>query len=238
MRRYNGLSAYILHARAYQESSLLLDIFSREEGRFSAIAKGVRRNKKGAAAILQPFVPLTLACAGRTELLSLKTYESISPMHWLLGRRLIAGLYLNELLIRLIPRFDPDALLFDHYADTLRQLTQATCEQKTLRFFEKALLKSMGYELPLLKDCETGRNIDPKGCYRFDPVQGPSLVFMDSDNSVPVQKKGLYSGKTLIALAENQFEDPKVLKESKQLMREALQVLLGNRALESRRLLV
>lgn len=265
MKRYDLQSSYILHTRPYQETSLLLEVFTREHGRFAVIAKGVRRQKNPARAILQPFVPLLLSCAGRGEILSLKSFDTEMPMHILQGRRLISAFYINELLMRVLHRFDPYETLFQTYHESLTALSNSSDEQIILRFFEKALLKDLGYELPLMQEAITGAPIQDHHYYFFNPEQGPILV--EDDDKIDeesmsivggeprgdaegatrlaglrgprqgVHRQGVYSGKSLLALAANDLRDPQIQKDAKRLMRQALAAFLGDKPLESRRLL-
>lgn len=246
--------AYILHSRPYRETSLLLEIFTSKLGRFSAIAKGVRgvrRPKSSSRALLQPFVPLLVSCVGRGELLILKHFEPVNSPHLLLGRRLISGFYLNELLMRLLQRFDAHEALFHAYVTTLQALAQESeeikegknsCEQIILRLFEKALLKAIGYELPLTIEAEGQKPVLPEAWYLFDPERGPLITHISNPNSDISSRKPslnlkIYAGKSLLALANETIEDPEVQRDAKFLMREALKLHLGSKPLETRKLL-
>lgn len=231
VRRIDFQPAYILHTRPYQETSLLLEIFTQDFGRFTVIAKGVRRQKNPARALLQAFIPLLLSCSGRGELLILKNYEPAAILHQLFGRRLISGFYLNELLMRLLHRFDAHEDLFQIYSNTLRELEHNACEQTVLRQFEKALLRTLGYELQLNRECETGLPVEPDLFYLFDPERGP--IQMDRNAG---RNEGVYSGKSLIALSNETLDDPGIQREVKHLMRKALKHRLGNKPLETRQL--
>lgn len=244
MRRIELQSSYILHSRPYRETSLLLEVFTKEHGRISVIAKGIRRHKNPARALLQPFVPLLLSCAGRSELLSLKSFEPEMPMHILTGRRLISGFYLNELIVRLLHRFDPYEELFQNYREALLALessNDAVQEQITLRLFEKALLKDLGYELPLCFEAETHAPIHPDCYYNFDPEKGAALLPNYSPDIMANKNigmaKSIYSGKSLLAFAANDLKDPLTQKDAKRLIRQALTAILGEKPLETRRLL-
>ena len=237
MQHFEFQPSYILHARPYRETSLLLEIFTKDHGRMSAIAKGVRRPKSRGRGLLQPFVPLLISCVGRGELLNLKDFDSGGIASWLTGRRLVSAFYLNELLMRLLHRWDPNQDLFAHYHETLTQLEKNNDEQRILRLFEKALLKSLGYELQLLRDVETGSAVDPEGTYAFDPERGPILVDSLKSHTELGQSSHLFKGKSLLALAEDKLDEISVLGDAKRLMRRALAPHLGTKPLESRKLL-
>ncbi len=272
MQRFNLEPGFILHRRPYQETSLLLEVFTREQGRFSAIAKGAKRAKSKARGLLQPFVPLFISCAGRGELLAVKEFEARGSMHFLQGRALISGFYMNELMIRLVHRFDPHQELFDKYSETLCALEhcrpenqglldhnrteqnhvvqnhtdQNHADQKILRLFEKFILKAIGYDLLLNKEAETGDYVIPDAWYSFDPLRGPVLiqekprsVLYHQPSKSSKSKLLIVKGKSLLALQSQAFEDSDsaILLDVKRLMRAALRHHLGEKPLQSRRLL-
>ncbi len=243
MHRIEFQSAYILHARLYQETSLLLELFTEDYGRIAVIAKGARRPNSQARGLLQSFVPLLVSCVGRGELLTLKNFDSAGVVHHLPGRQLVSAFYLNELLMRLLARWDAHTDLFQSYRETLIQLEKARddkniTEQQTLRLFEKNLLKAIGYELRLTEEAGKGHPVKPEADYLYDPEQGPILVEQGAENSRRREEGTfIFKGSSLLALSEEQFQDPQVLLDAKRLMRRALSVHLGYKPLESRRLL-
>ncbi|MES2604618.1 MAG: recombination protein O N-terminal domain-containing protein, partial [Pseudomonadota bacterium] len=126
MKTDNFHRCWLLHARAYRDSSLLLDLFTLEEGRTGAVARGVRTAAKGSAsgkrALLQPFLPLQVALSGRGELRTLGQVEALGPGMVLHGERLLSALYVNELLVRLLPYHEKEHLLFEEYSKLLLAL--------------------------------------------------------------------------------------------------------------------
>lgn len=234
MLRIELQPAFILHGRPYQETSLLLEIFSEKVGRFCVIAKGARRPKSRARGLLQPFVPLLISCRGRGELLTLTGYEAYENALFLQGRSLIFAFYLNELLMRLMIRFDPHPELFHFYKASLNNLilseTGSEDNQITLRLFEKALLKEMGYEVHLTQEMD-GAVIEPDKFYHFNPEKGFSQA---TDEFL---SESLFKGEHLLAFAKDQLKNGEELLTAKRLMRRAISVHLGGRPLESRRLL-
>lgn len=225
--------AYILHAWPYRETSLLLDVFTRDQGRIGVLAKGVKKPKSLAKSLLQPFVPLFLSCAGKTDLLLLQAVELREPVCFLKGRHLLCALYMNELCVRLMHRFDPNKALFEHYERALAGLLALESEQKVLRIFEKSLLQALGYALPLGGDgCEA---LIPEAWYHFDPERGP-LLQTSLPSSSP-QSQSLFRGSTLLALAHECLEDSGVLSEIKRLMKQVLALYLGPKPLQTRALL-
>lgn len=237
MRRFESELAYILHTRPYRETSFLCELFTANQGRISVVAKGVRRPKSRGRGLLQPFIPLIISCVGRGELLTLTDFDASGVAPVLTGRRMISAFYLNELLFRLMHREDPYPDLFLSYQRALTELEKAREIQEVqivLRLFEKSLLKTLGYELQLLKEVETSDLISPEQDYYFDPARGPIFTGTGSRTAAEI-----FKGKSLIALAkESKGEmDKAVLSDLRRLMRLALASHLGSKPLESRKLL-
>lgn len=237
MRRFDSELAYILHTRPYRETSFLCELFTAGHGRISVVAKGVRRPKSRGRGLLQPFIPLIISCVGRGELLTLTDFDASGVAPVLTGRRMISAFYLNELLFRLMHREDPYPDLFLSYQHALTEL-EKTKEghevQIVLRLFEKSLLKTLGYELQLLKEVESSDVIRSDQDYYFDPARGPLLT--GTGNRTVAE---IFKGKSLIALAKESKGDmdKPVLSDLRRLMRLALASHLGSKPLESRKLL-
>ena len=220
---------YILHNRNYRETSLLLDVFSRRHGRISLVAKGARKQKNDRRALLQPGRKINIAWTMRRELGTLTRAEPCDGSNPQGGGGLLTIFYINELLVRLLHRHEPHAELFDSYAETLEKLTDTATEQVTLRIFEKRLLEALGYGLALASDTE-GNAVRPDEDYNYLPERGPEPGASPGPGGLAI------SGRTLLALAEENLGDELVLAEAKQLMRKALGNLLGDKPLVSREL--
>lgn len=224
--------AYVLHTRPYLETSLLIELFTEDCGRIAVIAKGAERPKSKFKGILQSFTPLWVSCVGKGELLTLVDAEINGIPHYLNGKWLMSAFYVNELLMRLLNRWDAHNPLFEYYRISLNQLEKRECEQKTLRLFEKCLLKELGYALPLAYVVGTPPEpINPEHDYLFDPELGP--IYVKQKSSV---NKHIFKGSSLISLAEERLEDKRALIDAKRIMRQALRIYLGPRPLESRNL--
>ena len=220
---------YILHSRNYRETSLLLDVFSRRHGRISLVAKGARKQKNDRRALLQPGRKINIAWTMRRELGTLTQVEPGHDRNPQAAAGLLTVFYLNELLARLLHRHEPHAELFDSYTEAMEKLTDTATEQVTLRIFEKRLLEALGYGLAL--DADTGGNaIRPDQDYNYLVEQGPAPAVSPGPDSLVI------SGRTLLALAQENLDDDIVLAEAKQLMRRALGNLLGDKPLVSREL--
>ena len=220
---------YILHSRNYRETSLLLDVFSRRHGRISLVAKGARKQKNDRRALLQPGRKINIAWTMRRELGTLTQVEPRHDGNPQAGAGRLTVFYLNELLARLLHRHEPHEELFDSYTEAMEKLTDTATEQVTLRIFEKRLLEALGYGLAL--DADTGGNaIRPDQDYNYLVEQGPAPAVSPGPDSLVI------SGRTLLALAQENLDDDIVLVEAKQLMRRALGNLLGDKPLVSREL--
>ena len=221
--------AFVLHHHDYGETSLLLEMFSRQHGRLGLIAKGARRPKSPLRATLIPFQMLAVNFSGRGELPTLSNAESLAPAALLTGEALYCGLYLNELLMRLLHRHDPHEGLFQGYADALQGLATSANLESALRLFEKRLLDEIGYGLVLDHSVDDGRPVQAEAHYRYLPERGP-VAAKAGDDGIPV------SGRSLLALAREQLDDETVRHEAKRLLRALLARQLGTRPLLSRRL--
>lgn len=228
-------AAYILHARPYRDTSLLIDAFTVLQGRVNLIAKGARgvRNKKSRfKGSLQAFVPLLLSWRGKTDLMNLLNAEP-SPIlvPHLTGKLLVCGLYLNELLIRLLYRYDPYPQLFQAYQIALCNLPDNP--MIALRVFEKKLLAELGYALHLDKDSLTHQKVLPHQSYQFIPSQG-LVICLNKTTS----RQSIFSGASLLAMHHESWDTSAHLFDAKRLFRLALNYLLEGKTIRSRELLV
>lgn len=221
--------AFILHRRPYRNTSLLLDAFSLEQGRIGLVARGAVAPRSRLKGLLQPFTPLLLSWSGADELATLTGAEDAGLPIALPACRALAGLYVNELLVRLLRRLDPQPGLFAAYETLLTELAAASGEEPALRRFEKRLLDELGYGLNL--DCEavSGQPLIAEMQYRYVLDQGP-LAMSSDEGGVPI------SGESLLALRDGRLADPAILREVKRLTRAALAAQLRGRALKAREL--
>jgi DNA repair protein RecO (recombination protein O) len=226
VRRINLAPAYILHHRPYRDTSRILEVITRDHGRLSLFARGVRGPKAKLASILQPFQLLLLSWSGRGEAAQLTGAESADPGPPLPSPSLMASFYLNELLMKLTTRHDPLPALFDHYHAALEALRHRLLLEPTLRVFEKRLLDALGYGLDLATEAHTGRPIEAGEYYHFRPAQGffPTVE----------QAAGALSGRSLISLAREQLQSGQDLEDSRRLLQAALAQCLEGRELTSR----
>lgn len=214
--------ALILQHRPYRESSLLLEVFTRDFGIVSVLAKGVRKEKSKLAGLLLPFALLNISYLDRNELKTLIQAEYLGsyPLQRL---ALYCGFYVNELVQKFLHKHDPHPELFVRYQRCLQDLSQADSVEQTLRYFELDLLTETGYGAQLHFDGNTGDSVQDRRRYDFSP--GLGMI----ENA-----GGLVSGETLRMLAGQAPLHGAALSEAKQLSRKMLDVHLQGRPLKSR----
>lgn len=227
------LEAYILYARPWRDSSLLLDVLLRDDGRQRVLARGARRpGRRGGSGGCQPFCPLLVTLRGRSEL---KTVASLEPRGsaWpLAGAALLAGLYANELLLRALSESAPCGGVFTAYEELLQALAQPQADlEPPLRAFELTLLNELGYGLDFLHDAVSGEAVRAAASYRWVPQCGFVEV-----GPVAVAGEAVVPGGALLLLAGGQFDEPLVRRVAKQVLRQALREVIGERPLRSREL--
>ncbi|MDE1961573.1 MAG: DNA repair protein RecO [Xanthomonadaceae bacterium] len=219
MTRVEAQPAFVLHARAWRETSLLLDVLSRDYGRVGLVARGVRSaHSRTPRSLLQPFAPLQLGWSGRGELGTLHAAEAAGAALPLAGESLLCALYVNELVVRLAPRHDPHPGVFAAYLQTLARLAQGAAAAWTLRRFERDLLAHLGYGLLLDTDADSGERLEADTDYAYRLEQGPVRWRCAGD--------GLkLRGSALLALARD--EEPK--KSDLPNLRRLLRALIAQR---------
>jgi DNA repair protein RecO (recombination protein O) len=214
---------YILHTRDYRETSLLINLFSREDGRIDAVLNGGKSKKwRG---IAREFSPLLAQWNGRSDLKTLTQLEQASIPHPMTGNALFAGLYVNELLVRLLPIQQPHHDLFDHYCVCLDALAEDAPLEPTLRQFEMALLDELGYPIDLADDYQ-GAPLAEDSYYRYSHQSGFVVCAQ--------REEGALQGRDLLAIGAGQWHDEAARRAAKRLMRLVLQPLLGDKPLRSR----
>jgi DNA repair protein RecO (recombination protein O) len=225
-RRIELALGYLLHHRPWRDTSRILDVLTREHGRLTLFARGVRGPQAKLAPVLQPFQPLLLSFSGRGEAATLTGAERAEGCAALPPAALLSGFYLNELLVKLTTRHDPQPQLFDHYHGTLSALRGGAPLAPALRLFEKHLLEVLGYGLDLASEAHGGRPIEPAARYEFRPDAG--LV------AVAPGTQGALCGRSLLALAAGDLSTPAVLEDARRLLKAALGACLEGRTLATR----
>ncbi|MDH3924029.1 MAG: DNA repair protein RecO [Xanthomonadales bacterium] len=222
--------SYVLHARPFRETSLLLEALSRSYGRVGLVARGARGSRSRWKGLLQPFRPLLLSWNQKGELGTLTGADQVASPPALEGEALFCGLYANELITRFLQRQDPHAGLFECYQGLVSRLSAGELSQPALRMFEAELLTSAGFGLQLDHESASSNAIDESGWYLYDPETGPRR--MDYRES---EVKELVSGAALLALKSGEIKDQH-FRELKALMRKLIRYHLGGKPLNSQAL--
>ncbi len=230
-RRVQQQPAFLLHQRPFRDTSLLLDVFSRDHGKLALVARGARTQKSRLKPLLRPFMPLQLSWLLRSDLGTLTGAELDGQPRTLSGDALMSGYYLNELILHLLHRHDPHPEVFEAYAQTIARLAASEDPAPALRVFEIELLKLLGYEPSFGHEAVTHDEIDPAAHYEYRAEQGPVRVGRESGPMV-------FSGELLIAIREHRFDDAKVLRSAGRLLRNVIAHHLGGKELKSRKVLV
>ena len=223
--RVEAQPAYVLHARPWRETSLIVELLSRDHGRLGVVARGVQGPKRHPLrAALQPLQHVRVDFLPRGELGRLLQAEAVDVAPLLQGDALLAAFYVNELLMRLLPRQDPAPGLFARYGVLRDELAGPGALAWTLRRFERDLLDELGYGLPL-DQTDDGEPLDPAARYVLDAERGP---LRDRQHA-----RGSVSGAALLALAVDREPPPEQLAELRPALRPVLQSHLGATPLKS-----
>jgi DNA repair protein RecO (recombination protein O) len=229
-RRADHEAGYVLHTYPYKETSLIAELFTRRFGRVAVLARGARRPRSAMRGVLLSFHPLRLSWSASAELGNLIGAEWAGALQPLAGQGLMCGFYVNELVMRLLPRDDPHEALFDAYAQSLAQLSQGTAHAAALRAFEKRLLGELGYA-PLLERDAASRPIDPDGLYVYEPERGPLPASGPRSDVLTVR------GRTLLDVAADDYRSAQTRDEARDLMRALIGARLHGQVLHTRAVL-
>lgn len=261
MNSVENARCYVLHSKPFKDTSAIVELLSQEHGRVSVIFKGVRSAKNSAKSrVLQPFQPLLASWHGKRELKSGKNVEQSGMPHMLSGKVLYSGIYLNEILLRMLHRDAPAEGIYEHYQQCLSELQKKADSASAasvrvssdnievhLRQFEWRLLDAIGYQLPCECDAQSGAPIVVDAYYRYEINHG--FIYdspISSEGFAP--RSGVFSGELLLAILrdmtvyahqQQQYHDNlsrHLLPEAKRLMRLALAPHLGEKPLESKKL--
>jgi DNA repair protein RecO (recombination protein O) len=229
-RRVDHEPGYVLHTYPYKETSLIVEAFTRKFGRVALLARGARRPRSAMRGVLLSFHPLSLGWSGSADLANLMNAEWAGGMPLLGGRGLMCGFYVNELLLRLLPRDDPHESLFEAYVEALIGLATQEDVFAVLRGFEKRLLAELGYA-PLLETDAASHPIDPERLYRYEPDRGPVPVNGTREGQLVI------SGRTLLDVAAGDYARAETRDEARVLMRALIGERLHGQSLHTRSIL-
>jgi DNA repair protein RecO (recombination protein O) len=228
-RRADHEPGYVLHTYPYKETSLIVEAFTRRHGRVALLARGARRPRSAMRGVLLAFHPLRLGWSGSADLATLISAEWAGGLQSLAGRGLMCGFYLNELILRLLPREDPHEALFDAYGEALARLSAGEAFPAVLRGFEKRLLAELGYAPLFDREAQSGAPIEPTGSYVYEPDRGPVRA---SHGDLVI------SGRTLLDLAADDYSRSETRDEARYLMRALIGQRLHGQVLHTRSVLM
>lgn len=219
--------AYILHTRKYRETSLLAELLTERDGRIAAVIRGARGGARKSGTV-QPFTPILVSYTGRGELKTV-TRMDVGVVNQLVGENILIGLYVNELLVRLLGKFEPLGTLFSAYQELILVLVSGVFNASALRKFELTLLTELGYGITFDIAYATTDRIEPDRYYRYVPQEGFHLLTTDIPG-------GAYKGEYLLAIATGDLDRKEAAACAKKIVRASFAVLLGQKPLKSREL--
>jgi len=224
---------FVLHSYPHRETSLIVDVFSRDHGRIALVAKGAKRPHSALRGALQTFQPLSMSWSGKGEVRTLTKAEWVGGMRPLSGDALLCGFYVNELLVKFCAREDAHERLFNHYLLTLTRLAHDEPPVQVLRSFERVLLCETGYASAFDRTARDHAPVDAGRDYVFDPERG----ICDSADRAPTAWPRI-AGQTLIDMESDDYSRPQTVMQSKLLMRFLLNFYLGGVPLNTRQILI
>lgn len=218
--RLRGETGFVLHARPWRDASLLVDVLSAGQGRIGLVARGLGGPKRHPLrAALQPWQHIRFDADWRGELGSLRAAEAMDAGPRLQGDAALSGFYVHELLLRLLPRHDPQPAVLAQYASLRERLAAGEAPAWPLRLFERDLLESLGVAPPW--DCDAlGEPLDPLQRYQMDPEAGARHA-----------TRGGVRGSAWLALAEGEMPPPTDLADLRLAMRDLIAHHLGGKPL-------
>ncbi|MGY8524027.1 DNA repair protein RecO [Paracidovorax citrulli] len=231
--RVSAQPGFVLHAWPYRETSLIVDVFTRDHGRVALVAKGAKRPHSALRAVLQHFLPISLSWSGRGEVRTLTKAEWVGGMPPLAGDALLSGFYLNELLLRFCPRDDAHDALFRHYMATLTRLAHGEPAASVLRSFERILLQETGFAVAFDRCAGSGDPVQPGLDYVYQPERGVRRAHATDPSSWPV-----VSGQTLLDMSRDDYGRAQTAAQSRALMRFLLHYYLQGVPLKTRQILI
>ena len=229
--RVQNEPAWLLHHRPFQDASRILDVLTRHHGRLSLVARGSRSGRSRLKGLLRPFMPLQLSWVARSDLGTLTGAERHGAPIALSGDALMAGYYVNELILNLVHRHDPQPDIFAAYAATIEALQGGDGVPARLRNFELDLLRLSGFALDLDHEADTDTPLQPDRPYEYRVEHGPAPV---ADREGPM----IFTGAALLAIHARTFTDPAVLRAATRLLREVIAFHLAGKDLKTRKVLL
>jgi DNA repair protein RecO (recombination protein O) len=231
-RRTEHEPAFVLHSYPYKESSLIVEAFTRHRGRVGLLARGARRPRSAIRGTLLAFHPLRLSWSAAAELGTLTAAEWAGGQPALSGIALMCGFYVNELLLRLLPREDAHETLFDAYVEAVARLGAGDEPSALLRAFELRMLRELGYAPPLDRDAGSGTPVQADARYAYLPERGPLAL-----TGAGTEEDFTVSGQTLLDMSREDFTRPETRDEARRLMRRLIAARLAGQTLHTSHML-
>lgn len=225
-------AAYVLHSRPFRETSLIVDVLTPDYGLLSLIAKGVRSNTKTAKlkrAMIQPFQPLLISWIGSGELKNLTDIDTQGLPLVLKNERLYSAFYVNELILKLLRKYDCQSSVYDYYQASLELMISTELLELVLRRFEFTLFEYLGFGINFITDCESGEGINSADNYLYIPQKGFKKSSISQTNQV------LVNGGIITDIVNGDYST-EALKTAKYICRKEVASHLGNKPLNSRQL--
>jgi len=233
-RRVDLAPLYVLHHRPWRDTSRMLDVFTRDHGRLTLFARGVRGSRSRSASLLQPFRLLLVSWSGSgdtgqlTQVEAADAREGDEALKPLPAAALLSAWYLNELVLKLTTRHDPQPLVFDLYLESLNRLRAGEEIAAVLRRFERQLLDLLGYGVEFRGEAHEGQALKDDAYYHFHSELGFTEV------SGGAQQGTVFRGRDLLGIAEDRYDDAAVLETARSVLRVALDHALEGRDLRTR----
>jgi DNA repair protein RecO (recombination protein O) len=225
MSQSNSDECFLLHHRSYGETSVIADVFSKNNGKMSLIAKGAKKPRSKFFGYLVPFHKLNISYSGRSELKTLTSIDrNLSNQANTLTKTSYSLLYINELLIKLLPKDAQQEDLFNLYEQFLKKVNNDSNLELTLRHFELDLLDMLGYGFDYDSEIDNQKPIEINSSYSFVSERG----FRKSNNSN-------FLGKDILSLKNRNLEEVP-LKHLKEITTKAINSCLDGRDLTSRKI--
>tara|TARA_B100001173_G_scaffold120079_1_gene104336 strand:+ start:1010 stop:1735 length:726 start_codon:yes stop_codon:yes gene_type:complete len=235
VKRVNLESAFVLHTRSFKETSLIVDLFTKNLGRINVVANGARKPKSSLRSILTPTSLFAVSFSGKTELKNLNACELLNHYSISMSVSLNSIVYVNELLIKATEKEDPHEEIFNQYkllCEGLAGKTDKVEIEVLLRTFELVLLQELGYGIDLSFESISGNRIKPNNNYMFDPSLGFTKLQTDS-----IKANGVFLGKDILNFSSGDLTEQDSRLASKKIMRLALDYHLGNKSINIRKYL-
>lgn len=208
-QRVDGELVFLLASEPWRESSLKLEVFSRNYGRVALLARGARRRQGVLRGVLLPFVPVRASWYGTGALKTLHGAEWVGGWPQPRGGALFGGLYVNELVLKMTAREDASPALFHALAEVMREVCSDGGYAAALRRFEWALLDLSGYA-PDLRSDALGEGIRPDAQYWVRP----EYAVLPLEKAAGAQGGVAVSGRVLAALRDGVFPDDDVVRQA------------------------